>query len=230
MASDVQTEPSKNDLRAVVPAGKPREPVFLGDGSGSMDEPAAPGSRIKRRSVVGEAVKGVVQALEGQDSQAAREAAAGEDAGGVMAYIFSDEGAAVCLDDLSSENVDEKWSQIEWGGQTYIMDGWRMVVDGFKEEFGDQPVEERPALLVVIITDGEANDYEKFAREMSQLDRGEVYVIMAVIGYGTYHDRALRAYQEIDAKVKHFRVVTFGSVVDAEAISRDLLSLIGSDA
>jgi len=94
------------------------------------------------------------------------------------------------------------------------------------EEFGDRPAAERPALLVVVITDGEARDYRDFVHAMSKIDQGNVYVVMAVIGDGPEHDKTLRAYQQIDAEVKNFRVVTFGGETNPTVISDGLLSLM----
>jgi hypothetical protein len=226
MASDVQTEPSKNDLRAVVPAGVEKEPAFLWDTSGSMSWPAKGNSGPSRWEVVHEAIGTLVSALEGEDSQAAAEAAAGEDAGGVMTTVFSDRHAAECIDDISSENLDEKWDAIDLGGDTFIVPGWGIVVSTFMEEFGDRPAGERPALLVVVITDGEARDYRDFVHAMSKIDQGNVYVVMAVVGDGPEHDKTLRAYQQIDAEVKNFRVVTFGGETNPTVISDGLLSLM----
>lgn len=227
MASEIRTEPSKQDLSAVVPASKEKEPAFLLDTSGSMSWPAKGNNGSSRWDVVHEAIGTLVAALEGEDSQAAAEAAAGEDAGGIMTTVFSDRRAAECIEDISSENLDEKWDAIELGGDTFIVPGWQIVVSNFMEEFGGKPAAERPALLVVVITDGEARDYREFVAEMSKIDQGNVYVVMAVVGDGPEHDKTLHAYQEIDAKVKNFRVVTFGGVTNPTEISDGLLSLMG---
>jgi hypothetical protein len=202
--------------------------MFLIDTSGSMSYKAAEHSHIQRREVIGEAISALVAALEGKDSQAEKEAAAGEDAGGVMTILFSGPEDAVSIDDLSSENVRDKWGAIEWGGGTYIVPGWEVLVETYKDEFGSRPADERPAILAVVITDGEAADYQDFVAEMEKL-RGTVYVVMAVIGYGPEHDQTFNAYKKVEAHhPDNFRVVTFGSETDPQVIADSLLSLMGS--
>jgi multidrug efflux pump subunit AcrA (membrane-fusion protein) len=72
----------------------------------------------------------------------------------------------------------------------------------------------------------EARDYRDFVHAMSKIDQGNVYVVMAVVGDGPEHDKTLRAYQQIDAEVKNFRVVTFGGETNPTVISDGLLSLM----
>jgi hypothetical protein len=218
------TEPSKQDLRPVVPAGVEKEPIALIDTSGSMDWPTSDGGHIKRRDLVGEAMGTLVATLGAEDSQAEAEAAAGEDAGGLMTVLFSNE--AVELGDLNEGNWRRKWNSIEWGGGTTIMPGWAMVVDNYMEEFGDQPKTERPALLALVITDGEASDIAEFEAECAKATGG-TYICVAIVGYGADHDRTLADYQRIAATNKHVRVVSFDSETDPNVLSQGLISLLG---
>ncbi len=217
-------EPTKNDLRPMT-QGAETEPIFLIDTSGSMSWPAAEGSSINRESVVGEILGRLVEELGAEDSQAEAEAAAGEDAGGVMTVLFSNPEDAECIDDLSTANWKQKWGSIRWGGGTNIMPGWNLVVDGFLEEFGEKPKQDRPAMLCLVITDGEADDADQFAQEISKA-QGGTYVCVAIVGFGADHDNTLGAYQKIAAVNKHVRVVTFGGQTNPDEIANDLLQLL----
>jgi hypothetical protein len=218
-------EPSVNDLRPMLPAGVENEPMLLLDTTGSMTYPVAERSAIQRREVIGEAIGRIVEKLAAQDSQAAKEQEAGEDAGGLMTVTFAG-GSAECIDDLSPDNWREKWAAIQWGGGTRIMPGWNLLVDTYMEEFGEVPKQDRPHLLALIVTDGEADDTDQFAQTLAQA-KGGTYVCVAILGFGTEHDRALAAYQRIAAVNDHVRVVTFGSETDPTTIADGVLSLLG---
>ncbi len=219
------SEPSVNDLSPMLKPGVEKEPMLLLDTTGSMSYPAADGSRVERRQVIGEALGRIVEVLGAQDSQAAKEHAAGEeDKGGLMTVTFAG-GTAQSIDDLNTDNWREKWNAIRWGGGTVIMPGWETLVDTYMEEFGDVPKLDRPHLLALIITDGEADDTDTFAQTLAQA-KGGVYVCIAILGYGQEHDRALQVYKQIEAQNDHVRVVTFGGETDPNTISDGLLSMI----
>jgi hypothetical protein len=205
--------------------GVENEPMLLLDTTGSMSYPVAENSTVQRREVIGEAIGRIVEKLAAEDSQAAKEKEAGEDAGGLMTVTFAG-GSAECIDDLSPDNWRQKWAAIQWGGGTKIMPGWSLLVDTYMEEFGDVPKQDRPHLLALIVTDGEADDTDRFAQTLAQT-RGGTYVCIAILGFGIEHDRALNAYRQIAASNDHVRVVTFGSETDPSTIADGLLSLLG---
>jgi len=49
------------------------------------------------------------------------------------------------------------------------------------EEFGPRHPSKRPLLMALIITDGDADDHEKFSDALKRIGEG-VYVTLAVIG------------------------------------------------
>lgn len=215
------SEPSVQDLSPVVPANVEKEPMLLLDTTGSMSWPAsATQDRPNRIEVVHEAIGGVVEALAKQDSQAAHE----EGGGGLMTITFAG-GTAKNIDDINPANLKDKWNGIQWGGGTEIMPGWNKLVDTFMDEFGSRPRTERPTLLALVITDGEASDTDQFAAEMAKTS-GDTYVCIALLGYGTEHDQAQAKYQQISDANKNFRVVSFGGETDPNQIAEGLLSLI----
>ncbi len=217
-------EPSVNDLSPMLKPGVEKEPMLLLDTTGSMSYPVSEGSKIERRQLIGEAIGRIVEVLGAEDSQAAKEQAGGEDAGGLMTVTFAG-GSATCIDDLSTDNWRQKWSSIPWGGGTVIMPGWEALVEQYMEEFGDVPKQDRPHLLALVITDGEADDTDQFAQTLAQA-KGGVYVCIAILGYGQEHDRAFQVYKQIAAQNNHVRVVSFGSETNPDMVAGGLLSMI----
>jgi uncharacterized protein YegL len=225
----VPTEPTIEDLaNNLTPLTKAEvEPMLLLDTSGSMTWPAADGSKVSKEQVVGEAIGAIVRALEAQDSQAEKERAGGADEaeiGGLYTIGFADGPAD--YEDLNSANLAQKWAGIQWGGATHIVAGWDALTDQYTEEFGDVPKQDRPHLLALIITDGEAQDGAQFAKTL-EAQGGHTYVVVAVVGFGSDHDATLAQYRAIEAHNKNVRVITFDSVTDPATISNSVLALIG---
>lgn len=225
------TEPSIEELNnnlAPLTAAE-TEPLAAFDVSGSMSWAAADGSTVSRWDVVTEAIGTVVKTLAARDSQADREHAEGADeaeVGGLMSVTFASE--VTDLDDLNPANLATKWSQVQLGGGTHIVPAWNRLMDIFLEEFGEVPVQERPYPLVLIVTDGEAQDGKEFGQLLAK-QGGHTFVVVAVVGFGKDHDATLAAYRGIEAANKHVRVVTFDSVTNPDTISDSLLALIGTD-
>jgi hypothetical protein len=200
-------------------AGK--EPMLLLDVTGSMNFAVSETSQTPRKRVIEEAISIVVQRLAAEDSEAANE----ESGGGLRTVTFAN-GTARDLEDLNPQNLTKKWSGIQWDGGTLIMPGWQKLLSVYSEEFGSRPVEQRPKLLALIITDGEARDYPQFVNAIKALS-GNVYIELAVIGYGAEHDQALAAYQRAaESNPGHVEVRTFGSETNPEAIASGLLAMI----
>ncbi len=224
-AGTSKVEPSIGDLSPIMPAGVEKEPMLLLDTTGSMSWPNTAEGGPERRQVIQEAMLTIVTRLAAEDSQAEAEKAAGEDAGGLMTVTFAD-GQAECIDDLSPENFQAKWAAISWGGGTYIMPGWTELMKTYMEEFGDVPALDRPQILALVITDGEANDTDAFASELSKL-KGVGHACIAVMGYGDEHDRALLVYQGVAESNPNVRVVSFGNETDPNVIADAVDSLLG---
>ena len=101
-----------------------KEPVFICDVTGSMREPAAPGSPITKQSLATSVASILVDVLAGADSQGADEAGSG----GLLTISFAD-GVASEVGDLNPANFSQKWSAIRWGGGTYIAPAFSMAVE-----------------------------------------------------------------------------------------------------
>jgi hypothetical protein len=150
----------------------------------------------------------LVKHLEAEDSQAAGEQADGsDDKGGLLVHLFSDH--ATELGDLNSSNWREKWNSIRWGGGTRIMAAWEAAQDDYLEEFGEVPALDRPVLLTLVITDGEAQDADQFIQVLEQANAQRKFCV-AVLGFGPDHDSTLGAYKAVEAtNGKDVRVVSF---------------------
>jgi hypothetical protein len=221
----IQIEPGIGDISAVAAPGVEIEPMVLVDTTGSMTWPNEDGGDTARKDVLGEAMGIIVEMLGAEDSQAEKEKESGEDAGGLMAVTFAKDNVQK-IGDLSSENWRAKWSQIRWGNGTEIMPGWNALNEVYLDEFGDVPQLDRPKMLALVITDGEASDTDAFADEMRKLGK-RAYVVLAVMGYGEEHDRALKVYQDVSTVNDHIRVVSFGNTTDPNRIADAVVSLVG---
>lgn len=197
-----------------------KEPMLLLDTTGSMNYGSAANDPTPRKDVIREAISIIVERLGAEDSQAEEE----EEGGGLRTVTFAD-GQAHDIGDLNPDNLQEKWSHIRWAGGTRIMPGFNTLLKTYSDEFGSEPLEERPLLLALVITDGEADDTEAFKNTVARA-AGSMYVALAIIGYGAEHDRALRAYQQVEAQNAHVKVLPFAGETDPEVIAGALLRMI----
>jgi hypothetical protein len=228
----------RSEIGPAVSANRKKEPVLLLDLSTSMDWSATdvngpdwpdPGSR---RAIVIGALSGLVRALENEDSEAAAEQAGGSDErGGLMTHGFAN--GHVEIGDLNTSNLERRLNSIQWGGRTYIMPAWRAALADYDEEFGDRDPDEQPTMEVVVVTDGEADDWMDFEPVLEKATAKRVFVV-AIVGHGAKHDATLRAYQEGARKNQaldkfgrsHVSVVSFDSVTDPAEIASDLITLV----
>ncbi|MGH2482014.1 MAG: hypothetical protein ACRDHW_20385 [Ktedonobacteraceae bacterium] len=197
-----------------------KEPMLLLDTTGSMNWAATNGGSTARNAVVREAISLIVAKLAAADSQAAEE----EDGGGLRTITFA-YGQAHDLGDLNPDNLQKKWSRISWSGGTRIMPGLNLLLKTYTDEFGSKPQTERPLLLALVITDGEADDTEAFKTAVAKA-AGSLYVVLAIVGYGEEHDRALKAYQQVESQNGHVRVLPCADETNPEAIANALLRMI----
>lgn len=200
--------------------GQEKEPMLLLDTTGSMNYPTSENDSTPRRDTIKEAIGLIVSALAAEDSQAAKE----EGGGGLRTVTFAG-GTANDLDDLNPGNLEQKWHGIRWAGGTRIMPGLNKLVEVYNEEFGSRPSADRPLLMALVITDGEADDTDQFARAVAQA-AGGVYFALAIIGYGDEHDAAVRQYKAIEAQNAHVKVLPFAAETDPSVIAKGLLRMI----
>lgn len=197
-----------------------KEPMLLLDTTGSMNYPTSAGDQTPRKDTVREAISLIVDALASEDTQAGHEA----EGGGLRTVTFAD-GVAHDLGDLNPANLSQKWQQIRWAGGTRIMPGWNMLIDTFQDEFGQEPPDQRPVLMALVITDGEADDADRFAQAIAGL-AGGAYIVVALVGFGTEHDRTLATYKSIEASNAHVKTITFGGETNPQVIADALLRMI----
>lgn len=197
-----------------------KEPMLLLDTTGSMNYRTSETESTPRKDTIREAISIIVSELAAADSQAAKE----EEGGGLRTVTFAD-GQAHDIGDLNPNNLREKWNHIRWGGGTRIMPGFNLLLKTYTDEFGTVPQAERPLLLALVITDGEADDTDTFKNVVARA-AGSMYVALAIIGYGAEHDRALQAYQQVEAQNAHVKVMPFAGETDPEIIARALLNMM----
>ena len=197
-----------------------KEPMLLLDTTGSMNYRTSANDPTPRRDTIREAISIIVTRLAAADSQASKE----EEGGGLRTITFAD-GRAYDIGDLNPNNLQQKWNQIRWGGGTRVMPGFNLLLKTYTDEFGSEPPSERPILMALIITDGEADDTDAF-RDIVARSAGSMYTALAIIGYGPEHDRALQAYKQVEAQNAHVKVMTFASETDPEIIADALMRMM----
>ena len=198
-----------------------KEPMLLLDVTGSMHRPNSANGGVSRIDVVHEALKTVVATLAAQDSQAAHEASGG----GLRTITFAS-GKGEDIDDINPNNLTEKWGQIKFEGTTQIMPGVSALFAAYNDEFGDRAPLDRPRMLMLVLTDGEADDTAAFA-DLCKSISNNMYVEIALLGYGDDHDAAQKAYEAVAAANKHVKVTSFGSETDPQVIATGLLGMLG---
>ena len=57
-----------------------------------------------------------------------------EGGGGLRTITFAD-GQAHDIEDLNPNNLTQKWNSIRWGGGTWIMPGFRLLLKTYTDEF-----------------------------------------------------------------------------------------------
>lgn len=194
--------------------------MLLLDTTGSMNYGTSEADNTPRKDTIKEAIGIIVAKLAEEDSQATKE----EEGGGLRTVTFAG-GNAFDIGDLNPKNLEQKWGAIRWAGGTRIMPGLNKLIEVYNEEFGSEPPAERPLLMALVITDGEADDADQFGRAVAQASGG-VYFALAIIGYGPEHDAALRQYKAIEEKNGHVRVLPFAAETDPSVIARALLKMI----
>lgn len=220
------TEQQNRVETPLVSKTREKEVVALIDESSSMNWEAAEGGGVDRWTLVTEAMPLLIAALEGQDSQAKAEQAGGSDEkGGVLMHGFSDGHNE--HGDLNSSNFSRVWPQQPRGGTTHIMAAWEAALEEYMEEFGDADPTERPALMTLVITDGEAADADQFEKVLDSAKAGR-YFAVAIVGHGDAHDRTLASYQgAAQRNPKHVAVMSFDSVTDPGELARELIHVAG---
>lgn len=215
-----QTASTTSTTTDLVPTIQQKEPMLLLDTTGSMAWPSSATDTTPRRNVVREAIGIIVDRLAAADSQAEHE----EDEGGLRTITFAN-GTAVDIGDLNPGNLHAIWDRIHWGGGTLIVPGLNKLLQVFTGEFGSKPQADRPLLMALVITDGEAEDTQTFCDLVARA-AGSMYIALAIVGFGTEHDRAVQAYKQVQSQNSHVKVLSFAGETDPNVIATALLSMV----
>ncbi len=199
--------------------GVEKEPMLLLDTTGSMTFTISETSKTRRNDTVQEAIGLIVEQLGREDSQAANE----EHGGGLRTITFAG-GSAIDIDDLNPRNLRQKWDEIKWEGTTFIMPGWIALQSAYLEEFGQRAVQDRPILLALIITDGDAKDITAFTSALAN-DHNS-YCVIALLGYGQEHDAAYRSFMGVANQNNRVKIIPFEGNTNPAVIAETLLKMI----
>jgi len=196
-----------------------QEPMCLLDTTLSFTYGTSATDRTPRHDTVREMMGTLVAELEGNDSQAAHE----EDGGGLRTVTFAG-GRAIDIGDLNTRNLNEVWSQIKWEGGTYVMPGWNLLKRTYFDEFGSRRPEDMPALMAIVITDGEASDLKEF--ETALATDTNSFVVVVVMGFGNEHANVMRSFNDVSAANSRVKVIDFGGGVDPANVAGVLKRMV----
>ena len=200
------------------------EPMLLLDITGSMNDVTAYKGELKRKDMAYMIMKGVSDQLTKMDSAGKHE----EDGGGIRTIGFATNNV-IDLDDINPGNIDEQWAKIQWGSTTNIVPGWKALQKVFYEEFGNLPRNDQPLQLITVITDGEAEDLEKFTAILEK--EVDAYVTIVILGYyNPYyladkdpHGKVEKSFLDLAAKNSRVRVLLFTNQIDPNPIISSIL-------
>lgn len=196
--------------------GIARETILLVDTTGSMKRPCAKGETTSRAALVRDILQTIVEHVGANQPPRSR----GTD--GVTTITFSD-GSATHMGELTPINLPLQWEKLFWGGGTYIVPGFRLLSQLYQQTYGAIPLEERPMLRILVLTDGEPEDLDALSSMLPLMGKN-IFVTFAVLGYGIEYELALRAYQRLTHLHRHIQVIGL-TVPDSEPIAKQLLPL-----
>ncbi len=125
---------------------------------------------------------------------------------------------------VTPNSFDHVWKSINFEGNTRIMPGWSLVQSSFNDKYKAVAPENRPALLALVITDGDALDIAEFERTLKS-DQNS-YVVVALVGFGEEHDLALRNFSEIARTNERLKVIPMNAAADAPIMAGTLMQMV----
>lgn len=198
-----------------------KEPMLLLDVTASMNAPISVKKSTARLKVVEEVIRLLVEQISYAFSNNPKK----KKGSGLRTITFAG-GTSEDINELTPTNFFNRWNKIKWEGNTRIMAGWRALNQVFLKEYGRLPLDQRPVMLALVVTDGDALDIEEFEQSL-QSDQN-AYVVIAIVGYGEDHDRALNQFNLISKANPRLKVIPLLGTDDAQLIAGTLLSMINS--
>jgi hypothetical protein len=192
---------------------KKKEVALLLDITASMNAPIARNDATPRLKVVKDAVKLLVAQMPHLDTASKN---------GLHTITFAG-GVAQDIAELTVQNFEAKWSKINWEGNTRIMPAWKLMHNAFAAKFGRLPEPQQPALLALLVTDGDSLDIQEFERTLAS-DQNS-YVVVALVGWGEEHDLALRSFNAIARTNPRLKVIPLQGAHEAALIAGTLTSM-----
>ncbi|KAJ3030925.1 UNVERIFIED_CONTAM: hypothetical protein HDU68_007286 [Siphonaria sp. JEL0065] len=195
--------------------------MLLLDTTGSMQGEASQHSFVSRLDVVKRSIGFIVKELADADTEFEQ----GNGQGGLRTVTFSG-GYANDIGDLNPGNLDQKFNNIVWEGSTLIVAGFSKILDIYNGQFGDLPLYNQPKMVTLVITDGEALDINDLAVMILTMDFTNIYLVFALIGFGTDYENARVRLAELSKLNNHIRVIEMKNETQAHEIANVCLSLV----
>jgi hypothetical protein len=235
----------RTEIEAPV-TNRKREPIWIGDASGSNLEEAGPESPTTKVELITATMPLIVAQLAEDDTAYTASVTAGqaeEQGGGVLSWLFSEPGEITFapgddepeddprfLGDVNPANVAEKLRQfrnmVEQRGRTYVMPVIRAAETAYLREFPD---DSSRAMEVLITTDGLLSDPDDFETWLEGANEGRVCAV-CVYGYGQGHDAAVAHYRKLAQGNPYLTFAALTGVTDPMEVAFDLRLLAGTAA
>lgn len=216
------------------------EPGGALDSSGSNKDWADPDHTIRKVDLVAGAIPHFVEAVQGDDAEAANEAKDGKIGGGWRAFGFSHDAPIVFapgedesddprdFHDMNTDNVKEKVQRyrdlVDEQGMTYVTPALVALEYAFNTEFLNDM---NRAHMIVGVGDGLFTDPKAFDKFLATAGPRKC-IGFAAIGYGDEHDAFVRHLKETSASNPYFTYAAATGATDPFSFALDLRLLSGT--
>ncbi|KAK0390999.1 hypothetical protein NLU13_0501 [Sarocladium strictum] len=134
---------------------------------------------------------------------------------------------------INSQNFNQSWQKIHFGGGTRVMTGWQRVKElHFQKhaesathhpEFGWQPGPQTPMLRLLLVLDGEATDMDEFELDLLGLSFAHVTIFLVGAEDCPHHHRHANELQRISDVNHHVSFVDAQGNVPERFVTHELL-------
>lgn len=124
--------------------------------------------------------------------------------------------------DLNTYNFQQLWRTVRPDGHTYIMEGIKIQMDHYDEEFANS--RHKPTLALYVMTDGALDDPREFMGFLRSNDN--VVISCVVVGYGPDAERAYNQWSGISNQHPNVHVFATKGSTDAAAIANQLINVL----
>lgn len=134
---------------------------------------------------------------------------------------------------IHSQNFNQIWRNINFGGGTRVMVGWQMVKDlhfqkhsqsaVYHPVYGWQAGPQTPMLRLLLLLDGEAVDMDEFELDLLSLNWAHVTIFLIGVDGCPHHHRHANELQRISDVNRHVSFVDAQGNIPERFVTHELL-------